>query len=201
MVRLVLSNLVALVASAAAASLPVNAQALNAPFSISPPPPRCNVEPCVAQIISNDVQMGKTKFPLPPSDYPAGLTGALWMDQLGILTPSNPKLPSTSADLLLSFGDPEFPLNRQERTINVDLSGPAWQWFNSDKGASEFVVSRNQLGFYRMSFDENYTHCDIVWCKHAPDMHTAHVTTAHPGQRPAHTHTAYHGPVVHSRSR
>jgi len=102
------------------------------------------------------------EVPLPPDDYPEQLKGLIWMDHAGYYahTGKNPGVP----DGVFGFGDLEFgALERNDNggVVNVDTTGPAFQWFNSGKGYM-FYNLLSSIGFsYRMNFTDNFNHCHI----------------------------------------
>lgn len=107
-------------------------------------------------------------LPLPPADTPESLQGIFWMDQIGHLSHSDmggfPFSLIAAPDLALSFGgDQAFhKLDRQTRTLNLDITGPAWQWFNSALGYV-FPWALRKIGFYySLEFNEDYTFAQIL---------------------------------------
>lgn len=102
-------------------------------------------------------------LPVAPKHYPKHLQGVFWMDQGGVFGHSD--VPFTAPDLAFSFGDTEFStLNKQTRTINVNVSGPAWQWMNNKHGYKAFSLLRKCGFFYHLAFSEDYTKAQIYPC-------------------------------------
>jgi len=102
-------------------------------------------------------------LPVAPKDYPNNLKGVFWMDQGGAFAHTD--VPFTAPDLAFSFGDTDFSkLDKETRTISVNVTGPAWQWMNNKHGYKAFVVLRKIGWFYKLVFNEDYTFAQIYPC-------------------------------------
>mmetsp|Transcript_22449 Transcript_22449/g.40519 ORF Transcript_22449/g.40519 Transcript_22449/m.40519 type:complete len:367 (+) Transcript_22449:48-1148(+) len=113
--------------------------------------------PAVKFFDSRDVDQ---VIPLPPKSYPAALQGMIWMDQGGAFGKTD--VPFSAPDLALSFGDTAFSmLDAPSRTIDVDVTGPAWQWMNAKDAYFVFLALKKIGFFYHFQFNEDYSHVQI----------------------------------------
>eukprot|EP00930_Biecheleria_cincta_P054929 TRINITY_DN4130_c0_g1_i1.p1 TRINITY_DN4130_c0_g1~~TRINITY_DN4130_c0_g1_i1.p1 ORF type:complete len:279 (-),score=52.13 TRINITY_DN4130_c0_g1_i1:590-1426(-) len=91
----------------------------------------------------------------------AGLLGGIiWMDQAGVFGCTD--IPFSAPDLAMSFGDTSYSrLDEITHTIDVDVTGPAWQWMNNKDGYLTFVLLK-KIGFhYHFEFNEDYSSVQI----------------------------------------
>lgn len=98
-------------------------------------------------------------LPLPPKDYPEALQGVIWMDQIGAYGYSD--ITSGAPDAAISFGDPANVLDAENKRINVDVSGTAFQWFNNFEGYAAWKLLHSINFKYIFQFNDDYTHAQI----------------------------------------
>lgn len=99
-------------------------------------------------------------IPLPPKSYPENLQGIIWMDQAGAF--GHTDVPFSAPDLAMSFGDTSYSrFDEVTRTIDVDVTGPAWQWMNNHVGYLAFVSFKTTGYHYHFEFSKDYNFVQI----------------------------------------
>jgi len=112
--------------------------------------------PTVKFFKADDVE---NAMPLPPKDYPEPLQGLIWMDQIGYYGHSD--ISSGAPDAAVSFGDPANLLDKENKKINVDVSGVGFQWFNVFEGYAMWKLLHTINFKYVFEFNDNYTHAQV----------------------------------------